>query len=517
MTNNGALDITPFVWLLLLATVVTLAARRFNAPYAVALVITGLLVGAPRLLPELRLDPKILFTVFLPPLLFESALNLRLEPLRRDAWPIALYALAGTLIATFVVGGITAWALHIPLAHALVFGALISATDPISVIAIFKRLGAGPRLSLLMEAESLFNDGVAVVLFGVTMAAAMGGSVSLAEGLWQFVRMTVGGAAVGAALGWLAWRVHHRIDDHLVEISLTTLVAYGSYLWAEAFHISGVIAVVAAGLVVGNFGMRKGMSPVTQLEVASFWEYAAFLANSIVFLLVGTEAALVRWWAHLELALVAVLAVLVARAAIYPLSFLVNRFGGDVPLAWQHVLFWGGLRGALSLALALGLPREFPYRDQFVAAAFGVVLFSLLVQGLTVGPLLRRLGLAQSRTLQSEYRRLASERMACQAALQELERLWVQEAFPNWSIQALVAEYRERWEELGRQIEGLHIEDLARDQEQDAELRRLALLTEKSMLQEAERRGWLDEEDWRNLVQRIDTQLVALQEGRDTT
>lgn len=508
--GQGSPDITPLFWLLLIAFVVAIMARRLRVPYALTLVVTGLVIGVPRLLPHVRLEPQTLMTVFLPPLLFESAINLRIEPLRREWRPIAIYAVIGTIVSTFLVGGLTASVLGMPLRAALVFGALISATDPISVLAVFKRLGADRRLTLIVEAESLFNDGVAVVLFRMMLVAAVGGSLSLAQGFGQFVQTVAGGVAVGAAIGALASRVHGGLDDHLVEITLTSVAAYGAMLGAEALHVSGVIAVVAAGLVVGNYGMQTGMSASTRLAVVAFWEYAAFVVNSLVFLLVGIEASLLNWWQNIGLALGAVGAVLVGRASIYPLSFLVNRLRGNVPLRWQYVLFWGGLRGALSMALVLGLGQEFPHRDKLVAATFGVVLFSLLVQGLTIGPLLRRLGLTEPRTKESEYHRLASEALAVEAALRELERLWTTEAYPNWAIKTLTEQYQARRAALEEAVQGLGLSPETLEEARAIEGRRLALLAEKSALYEAARRGWLDEEEWRRLVTRIDDELMAL-------
>jgi len=275
------------------------------------------------------------------------------------------------------------------------------------------------------------------------------------------------------------------------------------------------VAVLAAGLVVGNYGMQRAMSPGTRLAVASFWEYASFVVNSLIFILVGIEAGLVRWWDKAPLALGAVGAVLVARSAIYPLSWVVNRFGGRIPVNWQHVLFWGGLRGALALALVLGLPETMPERQILVSATFGVVLFSLLVQGLTIGPLLKRLSLAETPSAQTEYHRLASEAMACEAALRELERLLVSETHPTWAIKSLTERYQARKAELSSAIEALELPGGAWEAERARHAERLALLAEKSVLQDAERRGWLDEDEWQRLVERIDEELAALATQRE--
>lgn len=448
--DHTGLNVTQFFWLLLAALVVALAARRVQMPYALALVITGLIIGMTRLLPQTHLDPTVLLTVFLPPLLFEAAIHLRADALRQNWKPIAIYTLAGTILSTFIVGGLTAWAFHLPLPAALVFGALISPTDPISVIAVFKRLGANRRLTLILEAESLFNDTIAVILFTVMLAAVYGGKISAVQGTEQFFRLVIGGAALGGGIGWLASRIHFEIDDHLVEITLTTVVAFGSYLSAQALGVSGVMAVVAAGLVIGNVGMPTAMSPGTRLAVSALWEYAAFVVNSLVFLLVGIEVAYVQWTDKIGLVLAAIVIVLTGRAAIYPLSGLVNRLGGRIALAWQHALFWGGLRGALSMALVLGLRLDFPQRDALVAATFGVVLFSLLVQGFTLRPLMARLKLTGAES----------------------------EALPATTAH------------------------------------RAALAAEKSALQEAARQGWLSQDDWRRIAARIDAELAALETDR---
>jgi monovalent cation:H+ antiporter, CPA1 family len=514
--THGALDATMFFWLLIIASVVAMAGRYIKIPYALALVVTGLLIGAPHLLPQAHLDPHILLTVFLPPLLFETAINIRIEALRREWKSLVVYALVGTFLSTFLVGVLAAKFLQLPLAVTLVFGALISTTDPVSVIAVFKRLGVGKRLSLLMEAESLFNDGASVVLFGVLTGAAMGGTVTAEGFALAFLTTVVGGASVGILLGWLASRLTREFDEHLLEITLTTIVAFGSYLAAEALHTSGVIAVVSAGLVIGNYGMQTGMSPTTRLAVNSFWEYAGFVVNSIVFLLLGIEVTFVNLWKDIGLICGAIGIVLMGRAvAVYLLSPVTNLLKGNVPFAWQHILFWGGLRGALSMALVLGLPTNFPQRDTLVALAFGVVLFSLLAQGLTVGPLLKRLGLSGGKSAGADYARLSGQRLAYQAALRELERLRGLGFVSRAVADGIQQEYKAHIDRLEDEVEALHLSDEALAERQRSEVRRLMLLAEKSALLEASRSGMLDEEDWRSLSEQIDIQLSSFNGGEE--
>jgi CPA1 family monovalent cation:H+ antiporter len=279
----------------------------------------------------------------------------------------------------------------------LLFGCIVSATDPISVLAIFKDLRVNKRLSLLLEGESLLNDGTAVVLFGILLGAAAANKFNVAEGVADYFLAVVGGALLGVGLGYLAARITGTMDDPQIEITLTTILAYGSYLLAYHLHLSGVLATASAGLIFGDLGVKRGMSVRTQTAVQSFWEYISFVMNSIVFLLIGLEIhvhALLRDWAFVLLAIGAVL--LGRLLSVYLLIPFSNRFSENIPFRWQLVAVWGGLRGALALALALSLNSEFPYRETILNLTFGVVVFSIIVQALTLKPLLRILRLADA-------------------------------------------------------------------------------------------------------------------------
>jgi CPA1 family monovalent cation:H+ antiporter len=382
-----------YFWLMLIAAMVVIIARRLRLPYASALVLAGLLVGITNLLPSARLEPHLLFSVLLPPLLFEAAVSLPWKPLRENWWPLLLFSLLGTIVAALVVGGLTAWVLRLALPVALVFGALMAPTDPISVLAVFRRLGVHKRLALLVEGESLFNDGVGVVLFTVFVSAVTVGHFSVIVAVLHFVLGIFGGILVGlcagVAVSWLA----SRQDDHLLEITLTTLLAYGVFLGAECLGVSGVVAVIIAGLVVRNIWMPRAMSPTSRQAVNAFWEYAAFLANSVIFVLLGNDVAHLHGDFHLWPQVSgAILITLAGRAtAVYGLTPLSNRFASRISLNWQHILWWGGLRGALAMALVLGLSPRFPHRDELVLLVYSVVFFSLIVQGISITSLVKRL------------------------------------------------------------------------------------------------------------------------------
>jgi len=384
--------------LLLIAGVVAMLSRRLRVPYSVGLVLTGAVVT---LLPagkSVVLTKEVIFSALLPPLIFEAALALPWRELRRELPVVIPMATLGVALAA----AITSVGMHYfagwPWLSAAIFGVLISATDPVSVIATFKEAGVSGRLRILVESESLFNDGAAAVMFGVLVAVAAGHQLT-ATGVVTEVLLTVGGgAACGAVVALGTLYLAGKTEDHLVEITFTTIAAYGSFLLAEHFHMSGVLATLVAGLILGNTGSLGAISARGRGAVEAFWEYAAFVANSLIFLLIGVHEAqqdLTGLWGP---ALVAILLVTLGRAvAIYPLCAVFMRSGLRVSSAHQHVLFWGGLRGALALALALGLPVDLPYRGQIVVLTFAVVAFSILVQGLTVTPLLRMLGELKSR------------------------------------------------------------------------------------------------------------------------
>jgi len=270
------------------------------------------------------------------------------------------------------------------------FGILIAATDPVSVIATFKETSVQGRLLLLVEAESLFNDATAAVGFSIVLALAGGQSVNAGNVIGATAWMIFGGLMIGAAVAGIILLFTHNTSDHLIELALSTVAAYGSFLIAEQFHASGVLSTLTAGILIGNFGLPVSYSDKGRASLVDFWEFAAFISNSLIFLLIGIREATENYAGALWPVIIAIFVVTLGRAAaIYPLSALFNKSKLKIELKHQHILFWGGLRGALALALALGLPPEIPHREQIVTAAFGVVAFSICIQGLTMNQLLR--------------------------------------------------------------------------------------------------------------------------------
>ena len=396
--------LTHTISILGVAILVAIVARRLGLPYTVGLVLTGIGLAVAGLGTGAMLTHDFIFEVILPPLLFEAALSIHWRELRRDMLPIVMLSTFGVVVSAIVVAAGMVYFLAWPAAPAIVFGVLIAATDPIAVLAMFKDTGIKGRLRLLVESESLFNDGVAAVLFSLVLTWAQAtdvGQLTTTTVPRALALTTAGGILVGLVCGSAASALAGRTSDHLVEATLTTVAAYGSFLLAENFHFSGVLATVAAGLLMGNLGMLREdenlniFSPDGRSFVIALWEFAAFIANSLIFLLIGVRvAAMPLTGISAGALLVAIGLVLAGRAlTVYPLCLLFRSSTWAIPIYEQHVLWWGGLRGALALALALALSPSFPLYNEILITAFGVVVFSVVVQGLTMPLLLSKLSL----------------------------------------------------------------------------------------------------------------------------
>ncbi|MET1233061.1 MAG: sodium:proton antiporter, partial [Candidatus Limnocylindrales bacterium] len=365
-------------------------------PYTAALVVLGLLVAI--LVPSeaIEVTPEIVLVVLVPGLVFEAAFRLDIEHVRPTLGASTLLAVPGVLLTAGLVAVVLSMTVAMPLNSAFLVGAMVSATDPVAVIATMRNVRVPERLSTLVETESLFNDGTGIVLF--TIALASGAAIS--GGVVTFILTVLVSVVIGLVLGGIAAWLGGRLDDVNLELTLTLIAAYGVYLVADRLHQSGIIATVVAGIVIGNYGRRFGMSARSRVAIDTVWTFIAFVLTALVFLLIGLtitpdgliDAAVPIAWA--------VGAILVGRAlVVYGLlgglgrTGFGRRAGLRLPIAWSHVLFWAGLRGAIAVALALSLPGDLPDRELLQGIVFGIVLFTLFVQGTTAGWLMRRIGL----------------------------------------------------------------------------------------------------------------------------
>jgi len=329
-------------------------------------------------------------------LLFAGALHVDLSELKAYRWPVGALALLGTLLSTAAVGWgmwvVLPWlGLPLPLTYCLLFGALISPTDPIAVMGILKSAGAPKELELVIAGESLFNDGVGVVIFSLLLGMlASGVAPSAGAGLQLLLHEAGGGLLFGGLLGWLSYRLLKSVDSYQVEVLLTLATVTGGYALASRLHVSGPLAMVVVGLIIGNQGRALAMSDTTRRYVDMFWELLDEILNAVLFVLIGMEVLLIQFSPHtLVAAGAAVIVTLAARALTVglPVAALPRVF--TLPTGSWKVLTWGGLRGGISVALALSLPAS-PQRDIVVALTYGVVVFSILVQGLSIGAVTRQ-------------------------------------------------------------------------------------------------------------------------------
>ncbi len=516
--GNFAELVTVLIVLLLVATGVALVSRRLRIPYIAGLVLAGLAIT--ELLPHrIRLDSSLIFNLFLPILLFESALNTDISRLRSTIKPIALLAGPGILLCAGITSILLRLGLGLDWIPASLVGVILSITDTALVIAVFKEVSVPHRLVTLVEGESLLNDDVALVLFSLILTAYTTGSLSPLLVVQEFLFVIIGGALVGAALGYLSIGLLKQADDPLGSILLTVAIALGAFQAGQFLHVSGVVAVVVAGLIVGNFEHSQVTSASTQVTLFSFWEYAGFGVNTFIFLLIGLEIHVINIWQSWAAILLAFVAYQVGRAlTVYPLLSLVPLFDRPIPMRWRHVLFVGNIKGSLSTALALSLPKTLPGREQLIAIVLGIVLLSLVGQGLTLPWAVQRLKLAYRSESYHQVEELQAQLMTAKAAQDELDGLFksgvlakaiYEEMRANYQVQVAASERTLR-DIYNQRSGGFHTSKSDRTK-LDA-IRRQLLLAEKGALTDALRRRILSEEVVQERVKTINEKLLKLED-----
>lgn len=508
----------------LLAAIVVFAAlaTRLRLPYAILLVVTGLLLGFIPGLPTIELNPELVLVLFLPPLIYSSAWLTSWREFRTNMRSILQLSLGLVLATTLIIAVVSHFLAGLSWPVAFVLGAVVSPTDAVAASATAKQLGLPHRIVTVIEGESMINDATGLVIYRFAVAAVMTGSVSLWQAGLQFVIVGLGGLLVGLAIAWpVAW-LHRRMDDASLEITITLLTPYAAYLVADTLQVSGVLAVLSAGLFLSRQSSRF-FSSNTRLQANAVWNVLVFLLNGLLFLLIGLQLrtvlsaidgpslpALLWQGLLLSLAVIAVRLAWVFPAAYFPRRISARLRSRDPYPGWRQVgiVAWVGMRGGLSLAAALALPLTltgnipFPQRNLVIFFTFGVILVTLVGQGLSLGPLIRLLDFQKDGSLEHEHAR--AHQAAARAAITRLDELATEDWVPQDAVSQLRSHYTHKLETLTEALDGEgsegfdgHIPDLQR-------LRQEVIAAEREAVIRLRDRGRIDDETLRVVERELD-------------
>jgi len=449
------------LFLLLCAVALGWIARHFNFPYPIALVIGGAALGFVPKLPQFPFDPEFILILVLPPVLYQAALLTSWRDFKANIRPIGLLAVGLVIVTTLAVGAALKLLIPgVPWAAAFVLGAIVSPPDAVAATAILSRLTIPRRVVTVLEGESLVNDASGLVLYKFAVAAVLTGTFSLYDASAQFAVVSLGGIVVGILMGRLSVAIHRYLGDAFIEVLASLSVPYIAYILAESYHASGVLAVVAAGLVRGRYSPEI-VSAEMRIMARSMWNMFVFLLNSLIFILIGIQLSGIvgrlSGYSAVELGaygtLISAVAIAVRFAWIYPATYLqrvlsVSSGDGAPPSGESFIMSWCGMRGIVSLAAALALPvtldneGPFPYRDLIIFLTFMVIAVTLVLQGLTLPMLIRRLKVGADWSLQEEQQR-ASLALG-KAAIAAIDELAAKEGIPNELAERIRAEFAER-------------------------------------------------------------------------
>jgi len=488
---------------LAIGALVAVFAKRTRVPYNVALVMVGLLVVVADLLPHTSLHPELILVAFLPVLVFEGALSADAESLRRVRGPILALALPGVFISLLGTAIVANFALGLPFGVALLLGAVLSITDTVSVLLAFRGTRVPHRLASIMEGESLFNDGTALVLVSVTAAVVTRGRFDAGESTRALLIAIIGGLAIGAAVAVAADRVLRTVPDHLTTVLVSIVLVFTAALSAERVHASPVIAVVVVGLIIGHTS-RRHLAPGFVLALQSFWETAGFLLNVVIFLLVGMQLEARVLWREAPAILIATAALHAGRAIAVYGTFAIAR--ARIPLRWQHVVVFGNIKGALSMAAVLALPTTMPYRERLIPIVFGVTFITLIGQALPFARFLRAIGV----TSEAGDRRVDYAKgvlIAARRGQLELDELLAAGLLDR-------KDHAERRALFQRRVIAAErvIREPSNEVAHDHFVDRALLDAQKAALADATRRGLIDAAAGDEHLSRLNAELIALEE-----
>jgi monovalent cation:H+ antiporter, CPA1 family len=502
--------------LLMIATAVALITQRLRISYVTGLVLAGLPI-TDVLSRRIGLDPSLVFNLFLPILIFEAAINTDISRLRNAFKPIILLAGPGSIFSSAIIAVIVKFGIGLDWIPALLIAVILANTDTVSMIAVFKEIRVPSRLTTIVEGETLFNDAAALVLFNLILVVYSTGSLTVAQGIKELLVVALGGAIVGGILGYLTLPIFVRLNDPLSSLLLTVALALGTFQIGQFLGVSGAVAVVIAGLIFGTLGLPRSPSASNRITLLSFWEYAGFGVNTFIFLLIGIEINPLNLWKILPSIIFVILAYQLGRIlSVYLLLAALRWFDRPIPLRWQHVLFLGNIKGSLSMALAVSIPLTLPGRDNIIELVFGSVLFSLVVQGLSLPWLVKRLQISTISNIMQETGHLQIQLIACKAAQDELDSLLKSGVLPKAVYEELWASYQARVALSERVLRDLYNQHRAGQVEGDSvgldAIRRRLLLAEKGAVSDALRKRIVPEDMVEPYIKQLDEKLLSLED-----
>ena len=502
------------ILLLLIATAVALVTQRLRISYVAGLVLAGLPI-TDLLSRRIGLDPFLVLNLFLPILIFEAAINTDISRLRSTFKPIALLAGPGSVFSAAIIAVLVKFGLGLDWIPALLVGVILANTDTVSMIAVFKEIRVPSRLSTIVEGETLFNDAAALVTFNLLLVIYATGTISTTQVIKEVLIVALGGGLVGAVLGYLCLPIYVRLRDPLSSLLLTVALALGAFQLGQFLGVSGAVAVVIAGLVFGNLGLPRSASASDRITLISFWEYAGFIVNTFIFLLIGIEINPLTLWQTLPSIVLVILAYQLGRIlSVYSLLWVLRWIDRPIPLRWQHILILGNIKGSLSMALAVAIPLTLTGRELIIELVFGAVLFSLVIQGLALPWLIKKLNISQVSAVTREIGQLQLQLIASKAAQDELANLLKSGVLPKAVYEELWASYQAKVAVSERVLRDAYNQSRSGQKEPNNSqldaIRRRLFLAEKAALSDALRRRIVPEDLVQFYVKGLDEKLLSL-------
>jgi monovalent cation/hydrogen antiporter len=517
--------------LMVAVVALTIVARAIDVPYPILLVLGGLVLAAVPGVPDVELDPDLVLVLFLPPLLYAAAFFSSLRDLRENLRPISMLSI-GLVAVTMVVVAVVAHAVidGLPWAMAFALGAIVAPTDPLAATTIARRLGVPRRIVTVIEGESLINDATALVAYRVAVAGAVGGTFSVWKAGPELVWTGVGGVAIGLLVGWIVSEIRARLEDPPLEVTISLITAYAAYLPAEAVGVSGVLAAVTTGILLG-WRAPDIANATTRMQGAAVWNTLSFVLNAVLFILIGLQLPLVldaldqRSPGTLVVEAAAICAAVVGTRMLWgftvpyvtrTLDWRNKRVELRAPWRWRFVIGWSGMRGSVSLAAALALPLEtdagaaLPGRDLVIFLTFAVILFTLVVQGLTLPYVIRTLGVRDDGS-DEEREELDARVAAAEAALMRLEELGGEEWTREDTVERLKGAYGYRQRRFAARRDGGDVDGFEQRSEAYQRTVRELIVAQRTALVRLRKQGAISDHVMRRVERELDLEDTRLE------